>query len=229
MLSTIATPDKKTITIEDPVEYVIPGLTQININPKAGLTFANGLRSIVRSDPDIIMVGEIRDKETAEIAIQAALTGHMVLSTFHANDAATAPNRLIEMGIEPYLITSALSGVISQRLVRLLCENCKKAYCADKETLKLLGLEKELKNCHQIYRPVGCPQCSSTGYLGRTAIFEFLPMTTTVSQLIITKRSSEEINQAARSEGMKSLKEHGLEKVKEGITSLEEVIRVTRN
>lgn len=228
LLANIATPDKKTITIEDPVEYVIAGLTQINIHNKAGLTFARGLRSIVRADPDIIMVGEIRDRETAEIAIQAALTGHMVLSTFHANDAATAPTRLIEMGIEPYLIASALSGVISQRLVRLLCENCKESYCADEEALKLLGLKKELEGCELLYRPKGCQKCSMTGYFGRTAIFEFMPITSKISRAIIAKKSAEEINKIAQGEGMIPLKQHGLEKVKAGLTSLEEVLRVTK-
>ncbi len=228
LLTNIATPDKKTITIEDPVEYVIPGLTQINIHNKAGLTFARGLRSIVRADPDIIMVGEIRDRETAEIAIQAALTGHMVLSTFHANDAATAPSRLIEMGIEPYLITSALNGVISQRLIRLLCENCKESYCADEEALKLLGLKRELKECELLYRPKGCQKCSMTGYFGRTAIFEFLLLTSKISRALVLKKGAEEINKIAQDEGMVTLKKHGLEKVKAGLTSLAEVLRVSK-
>lgn len=228
LLTNIATSEKKTVTIEDPVEYVITGLTQINIHNKAGLTFARGLRSIVRADPDIIMVGEIRDRETAEIAIQAALTGHIVLSTFHANDAATAPNRLIEMGIEPYLVTSALSGVISQRLVRLLCKYCKESYCADEEALKLLGLNEELGGCEKLYHPKGCQKCSMTGYYGQTAIFEFMPITSEISRAIVAKKSAEELNKIAQNEGMVPLKQHGLEKVKAGLTSLEEVLRVTK-
>ncbi|MCW2278641.1 GspE/PulE family protein [Heliophilum fasciatum] len=219
---------RNVITVEDPVEYRLDRVNQIQINPKAGLTFATGLRSILRNDPDIIMVGEVRDKETARIAVESAMTGHMVFSTLHTNDAAGTISRLGEMEIEPFLTTSSLVCVLAQRLARLLCPHCKEAYTATRaQVVNIPGFPLERgEETFNLYRPVGCMRCSNTGYRGRIGIFEFLPMTSEIQRLTIANRSAAEIKQAAIAEGMITLRQDGLRKVKEGFTSLEEVLRV---
>jgi type II secretory ATPase GspE/PulE/Tfp pilus assembly ATPase PilB-like protein len=214
------------ITIEDPVEYQISLVNQVQINPKAGLTFASGLRSFLRQDPDIIMVGEIRDLETAEIAIHASLTGHLVLSTLHTNDAPTAFTRLVDMGVEPFLASSAVAAVMAQRLVRTICPKCKEEYRPPKEVLEELGLsnEKGLK----FYRGKGCRNCKNTGYFGRTGIFELLIPNEKIKDMVVKKTPSTELRKEAVRAGMVSLREDGVSKIKKGITSVEEVLRVTQ-
>jgi type IV pilus assembly protein PilB len=228
-LKVIATPEKKVITIEDPVEYHLPGITQMSINPKTGLTFSSGLRTILRADPDIIMVGEIRDVETAEIAIRASLTGHLVLSTLHTNDAPSALARLMDMGIEPYLVTSSINAILSQRLARKLCPQCKEAYEPEEETLKLLKLPLSKEECPVIYRAKGCNYCGGTGYFGRIGLFELMIITPQIARLALEKKTAEEIGRVAQEEGMTTLLQDGAEKVKNGITSLEEILRVSRH
>lgn len=213
------------VTIEDPVEYQIMGVNQMQVNPKAGVTFATGLRSILRQDPDIIMVGEIRDRETAEIAIHAALTGHLVFSTLHTNDAAGAATRLMDMGIEPFLIASSIIGIAGQRLVRKLCDRCKKPYQATSEMLKSLGMEE---GDVTFYRGEGCPACKNTGYLGRVAVFELLEIDEAIRGLIIAKASSNSIKTAASRAGFITMRQDGLIKAAMGITSVEEVLRATQ-
>jgi type IV pilus assembly protein PilB len=227
ILKVIATPDKNTVTVEDPVEFKIPGLNQVQVNPKAGLTFATALRGIVRADPDIIMVGEIRDLETAHIAVESALTGHLVLSSIHTNDAPSTPARLVEMGVEPYLVGSALDCVVSQRLARRLCERCKEPYQPTEEALVNAGwpLEEETE-LPVIYKAVGCGHCSKTGYRGRIALQEIMLMTEEIERMVVERRTSEEIKKVAIMEGMKPLKLDGLAKVRLGITSIDEVMRV---
>jgi len=217
---------KNIITIEDPVEYQIRGIGQIQVNPKIHLTFANGLRSILRQDPDIIMVGEIRDAETAEIAIQASLTGHLVLSTLHTNDAASAVTRLVDMGIEPFLVASSLSAVVAQRLVRRLCPACKAAYAPTPEEARGIGLQSPPSA--PFYRPGGCEKCLHTGYSGRIALFEILPADETVRTAILTRSDADGIRALAVSRGMRTLLAAGAEKVQAGVTSAEEVLRVTQ-
>jgi len=217
---------KNIITIEDPVEYQIRGIGQIQVNPKIHLTFANGLRSILRQDPDIIMVGEIRDAETAEIAIQASLTGHLVLSTLHTNDAASAVTRLVDMGIEPFLVASSLSAVVAQRLVRRLCPACKAAYAPTPEEARGIGLQSPPSA--PFYRPAGCEKCLHTGYSGRIALFEILPADETVRTAILTRSDADGIRALAVSRGMRTLLAAGAEKVQAGVTSAEEVLRVTQ-
>jgi type IV pilus assembly protein PilB len=213
------------VTVEDPVEYELSGVNQVQVNVKADLTFSSALRSILRQDPDVVMIGEIRDAETAEIAIQAALTGHLVLSTLHTNDAAGAITRLIDMGIPPFLIASSLGLVVAQRLVRLLCPQCKKDFLVPMETQKELGLEGQ-PDLH-FFKPIGCPQCDKSGYRGRVAIYEMLPVTDAIEALIMEKASSHAIYRQAQIEGLISLREAGLAKVLAGLTSLDEVIRVS--
>ncbi len=218
--------EKKIITIEDPVEYQMRGVNQIQVKPAIGLTFNNGLRSIVRQDPDMIMVGEIRDFETAEIAVQAALTGHMVFSTVHTNDSAGAITRLLDMGVEHYLISSALIGVLAQRLVRILCPQCRTEMPIDADTARMLaGTEKPVGMT--VYREKGCPACSDTGYKGRLGIYELLVVGDSVRGQILKKASAHVIRDSARKEGMSTLREDGLSKVASGITSIAEVARVT--
>jgi general secretion pathway protein E len=224
-LDKINSTEKKIITIEDPVEYQMTGINQIQVKPNIGLTFHNGLRSIVRQDPDIIMVGEIRDFETAEIAIQAALTGHMVFSTVHTNDSAGAITRLLDMGVEHYLISSALVGVLAQRLVRILCTECRKKETADEETAKTLAALG--KSAAAVYRENGCPSCSHRGYKGRLGIYEFLPVSDAIRNMILKKTSAHIIKEQARREGMVTLREDGFDKVSRGVTSISEVVRVT--
>ena len=220
----IKSPKKNIITIEDPPEYQIEGVSQIQVNPKVGLTFATGLRAILRQDPDVIMVGEIRDSETAQIAVQSALTGHLVLSTLHTNDAPSAITRLFDLGIEPFLIASALEGVIAQRLVRKICPHCKEEYRPSKEELKELGLSGD----HTFYRGRGCEQCMGTGYRGRTGIFEVLEVDEEIKKLIVKTQSATDIRNFARARGFKSMLEDGIRKVLSGITTPEEVLKAVK-
>jgi type IV pilus assembly protein PilB len=212
------------ITIEDPVEYRIDGINQINVNAKAGLTFANGLRSILRSDPDIIMVGEIRDAETARIAIEAALTGHMVLSTLHTNNAPGAIVRLAKMGIESFLVASAVETVVAQRLARKLCSHCKRRAVVPKEALNDAGFRVGADL--EAYEPIGCPRCNRTGYKGRIGLFSVMTMSDRVKDLTVSAAPEAEITAVAREEGMVTLREDGLAKVRAGVTSIAEVTRV---
>ncbi len=225
-LSVINSPEKNIITIEDPIEYRMEFVRQMQINSKAGLTFANGLRSILRQDPDIIMVGEVRDLDTAEIAIQAALTGHLVFSTLHTNDAPGAVTRLVDMGVEPFLVASSVTGILAQRLVRTICKDCKETYTSSDKVLQELGLTdaKGIK----FYRGKGCDECMNTGYKGRLGIFELVLPNDEIRALAVAKASSNEIRKAAIKNGMKTMQEDGIEKVKAGITTLEEVLRVTQ-
>ena len=227
-LSTINRPEINIITIEDPIEYQIEGIGQIQVNPKIDLTFAAGLRSIVRQDPDVILVGEIRDRETAEIAIQSSLTGHLVFSTLHTNDAASAVTRLIDMGIEPFLVTSAVIAVVAQRLVRVLCPKCKEPYIPDDESLVNVGLCKEKEEGQVFYMRKGCPLCMNTGYRGRTAIFEIMIMDEDIKRLVLKTSDANQIHELAVYRGMTTLLQNGAEKVLQGVTTLEEVLRVTR-
>jgi general secretion pathway protein E len=230
-LSQINSPDLNILTIEDPVEIPLKGVGQVQVNPKIELTFANGLRSFLRQDPDVIMVGEIRDLETAEIAIQASLTGHLVLSTVHTNDAAGAVTRLVEMGVQPFLVASSLCGVLAQRLVRVLCSECRQPYVPTAEERQLAGLTDELMqragNPTHLYRAVGCPHCQGTGYLGRTGIYELMLIDDDVRQLILKNVDSNTIKKAAVDRGMLTLIQHGAFKVARGITTAAEVLSVT--
>jgi general secretion pathway protein E len=228
-LSQINSPDKNIITIEDPVEYQLWGIGQIQVNPKIGLTFANGLRSILRHDPDVILVGEIRDAETAEIAIQAALTGHLVFSTLHTNDAASAATRLVDMEIEPFLVASVVRAIVAQRLIRVICPECKEGYVPDPALLREAAIAPEDLNGGKVYRGKGCPVCSETGYRGRTGIYEILLVSETIRQLIMKKADSASIGRQAVEEGMRTLRQDGAKKILEGVTTLEEVLRVTQD
>lgn len=225
-LDKINTEEKNIITIEDPVEYKLSGVRQIQVNSKVDLTFANGLRSILRQDPNIIMVGEIRDLETAEIAVQAALTGHLVFSTLHTNDAPGAITRLIDMGIEPFLVSSSIIGILAQRLVRTVCPDCKEKYSPTAEELKDIGLKGSEKL--EFYKGKGCAKCMKTGYRGRVGIYELLTPDDTIRNLMIAKASTEDIRKQAIAAGMVTLQQDGVDKIKKGITTVEEVLRVTR-
>jgi general secretion pathway protein E len=227
-LQKINSPEKKIITVEDPVEYQLHGVNQIQVKPAIGLTFANALRSIVRQDPDVILIGEIRDAETAEIAIHSALTGHLVLSTLHTNDAPSAITRLIDMGMEDYLLSSTILGILAQRLVRVACPVCQEPYSPDPAILKemkLAGVGPEDLRIHEVK---GCEKCSQTGYLGRTGIYEFLKISEDIQKLILEKKDSNIIKEAARKKSMRTLREEGWLKVKQGITTVSEVLRVTQ-
>ena len=226
-LSTINKTDINIITIEDPIEYQIDGIGQIKTNPKIELTFAKGLRSIVRQDPDVILVGEVRDLETAEIAIQSALTGHLVFSTLHTNDSAGAVTRLIDMGIEPFLVTSSVSAILAQRLVRIICPQCREAYTPDRESLQKVGITREMAQGAILYRGRGCPACLNTGFRGRTGIFEFMALDEKIKNLILKTSDSNALKRAAIEGGMTTLRRDGIRKVLEGITTIEEVFRVT--
>jgi type IV pilus assembly protein PilB len=223
-LNQLNTIEKNIITIEDPVEYQLPGITQVQVNNKAGLSFASGLRSMMRADPDIIMVGEIRDRETAQIAIEAALTGHLVLSTLHTNDAPGAVTRLIEMGIEPFLVGSAVDCVVAQRLARLLCEECKRRTTITAEVMRANGFNVGLDL--EAYEPVGCARCGGSGYKGRVGLYEVMWVSDTIRSLAVAREPSETIAHAAVHEGMMRLREDGLEKVRRGLTSIAEIARV---
>jgi type IV pilus assembly protein PilB len=215
------------ITVEDPVEYRIGGVNQVQVNNKAGLTFASALRSILRSDPDVILIGEIRDRETAMIAMEAALTGHLVLSTLHTNDAPSALGRLVEMGVEPYLVASALDCVVAQRLGRKLCEKCKEEYTPTKAELDEAGYpEDEQKDIKKLYRPVGCQHCGKTGYRGRVGVYEVMPMSEEIERLAVERAASDVVRRVALEQGMMTLREDGLDKVRKGQLSLEEIFRV---
>jgi general secretion pathway protein E len=227
-LSEINTPEKNIITIEDPVEYQISGIGQVNVNRKVGLTFANGLRTIVRQDPDVILVGEIRDLETAEIAIQAALTGHLVFSTLHTNDASSAVTRLIDMGIEPFLISSSVLAIIAQRLVRTVCPYCKRPSKMNGDYMKELDVnEDDLKNA-SICKGDGCEKCMDTGYYGRTGIYEILKMTEDMNKIVLSTSDANVIKKEAVLEGMKTLRLDGADKIMRGISTTEEILRVTQ-
>jgi len=227
-LQEINSPEKKIITVEDPVEYQLPGVNQIQVKPAIGLTFANSLRSIVRQDPDVILIGEIRDAETAEIAIHSALTGHLVLSTLHTNDAPSAVTRLLDMGMEDFLLSSTLIGILAQRLVRVACPFCQAPYSPDPSVLKEMHLDGQNLEGVQITEVKGCDKCSNTGYWGRSGIFEFLRVTDEIQRLILDKRDANVIKEAARKNGMRTLREDGWLKVKKGITTVSEVLRVTQ-
>ena len=223
-LANINSMEKNIITIEDPIEYELPLIRQTQVNPKAGLTFANGLRSILRQDPDVVMVGEIRDKETADIAIQASLTGHLVFSTLHTNDAPSALTRLIDMGVEPFLVSSSIIGVLGQRLVRVICTNCKEKHTPTQEELEDLGLKEK----SVFYKGKGCDKCHNLGYAGRAGIFELLFLDEETKKMIGAKASADEIRKKAISKGMTTLFNDGIAKAKAGITTLEEVLRATK-
>lgn len=228
ILQSINKPNINIITIEDPVEYQIKGISQIQVNPKIDLTFARGLRSIVRQDPDVILIGEIRDKETADIAVQSALTGHLVFSTLHTNDSASAITRLVDMGVEPFLISSSVLAVAAQRLVRVLCDKCKKAYQPSEIYLKSIGVSPEDFDQSRIYKAVGCERCISTGYKGRLGIFEIMVLNEQLKGLILETFDSNLIKNEAVRQHMVSLRQDGIEKVLEGTTTMEEVLRVTQ-
>jgi type IV pilus assembly protein PilB len=222
-LNQINSPERNIITIEDPVEYQIPGLTQVQVNLKAGLTFSAGLRSMVRSDPDVIMVGEIRDKETAQIAIESALTGHLVLSTLHTNDAPTAVSRLTEMGIEPFLTASALDCVVSQRLARLLCTQCKEPVTIKADALRAFGIDHDVDS----YQAKGCKRCGFSGYKGRVGLYEAMTVTKEIREMVIERASADQIRDKAMEQGMRPLQQDGVDKFRMGITTIQEVSRVT--
>ena len=222
-------PDVKILTVEDPVEYQMPGINQIQVKPQINLTFANALRSIVRQDPDVIMIGEIRDLETAEIAVQSALTGHLVLSTVHTNDAPSTVNRLLDMGVEDYLLTSTVVGILAQRLVRKLCTHCREPYTALPEMVEQMGLRRFVPEGEvALYHPKGCVHCSGTGYRGRLSIMEMLPMTDRLRSLVMRHANSADLRAAAIEEGMEPMFDNGIRKAAAGVTTIEEVLRVTR-
>jgi len=226
-LSEIKSPEDKIVTIEDPVEYQLRGITQIPINEKKGLTFARGLRSILRHDPDKIMVGEIRDPETAQIAIQSALTGHLVFTTVHANNVVDVLGRFLNMGVEPYQFVSALNCVMAQRLVRLICSHCKRPARVEPRLLAESGLNPALAQTHQFYEGAGCIECSGTGFKGRTAICELLNLSDKIREMILDRRPNSEVKKAAHDEGMRFLRESAVEKVLQGMSTLREINKVT--
>jgi general secretion pathway protein E len=226
-LAKINSPELKIITLEDPVEYQLRGVNQIQVNDKIGLTFTGGLRSIVRQDPDIILVGEIRDKVTADIAIQSALTGHLLFSTLHTNDSAGAITRLLDMGVENFLLSSTLLGVLAQRLVRVICPGCKTRIEPEVRFLKSMGVEPEHAGNMAFFSGKGCPECRHTGFKGRIAIFEYLHIDESIRREIIKRSSTEIIKKAALEKGMVTLRQDGWNKVKQGMTTISEVLRVT--
>jgi len=218
-------PEVNIITVEDPVEYRLPGITQVQVNRKAGLQFATVLKSILRSDPDIVLIGEVRDSETAKIAIEAALTGHLVLTTLHTNDAASSVGRLVDMGVEPYLVSSAVDSVLAQRLARRLCERCKEARAASPEVVRQMGYDPA-DGPVTLYYAVGCRMCSETGYRGRLAINEVMLVSEEIQRMAVERRPSDEIKRIAVEQGMKTLRLDGMDKARLGMTTLEEVLRV---
>jgi len=226
-LKQLYTGEKKIITIEDPVEYQLDGVNQIHVREGIGLTFARGLRHIVRQDPDIIMVGEVRDRETANIAIHAALTGHLILSTLHTNDAPGAVSRLLDMGVEPFLAASSMIGILAQRLVRKVCQDCKEEYQPREELLRIMQRELEEQVPETQVHGIGCSSCRYTGYTGRSGLFELLVVNDEVQQLILKRASAREIGAAGQQNGMRPLRQHGWETVLKGITTIEEVVRAT--
>ena len=224
-LNTIRTDAIKILTIEDPIEYYLDGIQQVGVKPNIGLTFASALRSFLRHDPDVILVGEIRDLETAEVAINASLTGHLVFSTLHTNDAATATTRLLDMGVEPFLVSSAISGVLAQRLIRCICKHCKEEYIPDAADLPS---DFKLEKGEKIFRGAGCRECRQTGYRGRLGIFELLVIDDQMREMILQRKSATEIQAAARAEGLKLMREDGWAKVRKGISTIDEIVRVTK-
>ncbi len=226
-LKQVNTTDVNILTAEDPIEFNFDGINQVQVKPDIGLTFASALRSFLRQDPDIIMVGEIRDEETAEIAIRAALTGHLVFSTLHTNDAPSSLNRLLDMNIPNYLVASAVRLLMAQRIVRKICSNCKEEISITSETWEMLGIEESQRKDIKIYRGRGCTECSNTGYSGRTGIFEVMPITRTLERLILSKESSQDLKEQALKEGMLTLRDAAIEKLKRGITTVEEVLAAT--
>jgi type IV pilus assembly protein PilB len=225
-LERINTPERNIVSVEDPVEYQIPRVNQVQVNIKAGLTFASGLRSILRQDPDVVLIGEIRDRETAQIAVQASMTGHLVLATLHTNDAPGAATRLADMGVEPFLVTASLIGVLAQRLVRVICPTCKEAYIPPPEALRRLGLDPERHANLELHRGRGCDGCRKTGYRGRTGVYELMVMNDRLRALVLAGSSADQIRAAAREDGMRTLRDDGVQKVMEGITTVEELLRV---
>jgi type IV pilus assembly protein PilB len=225
-LSKVNSPNENIITLEDPVEYRLAGINQVQINPKAGLTFASGLRSVLRQDPNIVLVGEIRDSETADIAIRAALTGHLVFSTLHTNDAAGTITRLLDMDVEPFLVASSVLGVVAQRLVRTICPDCKENYTPPPDSLERLFLGVEPNSPMTLYRGVGCSHCNHTGYRGRMAIHEVMPITSQIREAINRKASSDEISNIAITQGMSTMCQDGIQKALTGLTDIREVMRV---
>jgi general secretion pathway protein E len=229
-LTSLNSPEKKILTVEDPIEYHLEGINQIQVQPSIGLTFAHVLRSILRQDPDIVMIGEIRDVETARIAIQAALTGHLVLSTLHTNDAPSAITRLLDMGIEDYLLTSTLIGVAAQRLVRTLCLQCREQEPTLPELIEQLGLRRYTEGSEiMLYRPVGCTACNGSGYFGRVGLVETLPVSDALRRLILQQAEAKELLRTAIKEGMQTMYDDGMRKALAGQTTVEEVLRVTRD
>jgi type IV pilus assembly protein PilB len=230
VLTELSRPEINLITVEDPVEYRLPGVKQVQVNPRGGVTFATALRAILRSDPDVVMVGEIRDGETAKIAIEAALTGHFVLTTLHTNDAPSALTRLNEMGVEPFLTGAAVTGVLAQRLARKLCTHCAESYAPTVDELVAARIAPEVAEASRgtvFYRKRGCPRCDQSGYRGRIGIFQLLAMTEDLASLAAAKASRQEIERAAFDSGMMTLWDDGLAKITAGLTSLEELARVT--
>ena len=227
-LNQINSPDKKIITVEDPVEYQLHGVNQIHVKPAIGLTFSSTLRSILRQDPDVVMIGEIRDAETAEISIHAALTGHLVFSTLHTNDAPGAITRLLEMGMENYLVSSSLQGILAQRLVRVICSHCREEYDATPEMLPELPVSPYARGVPRLARGKGCEQCANTGYRGRSGIYELLMVSDEIRQIILSQSDSRALKDQARAQGMQTLREAGWQKVLEQVTTGSEVIRVTQ-
>ncbi|HEQ60730.1 MAG TPA: type II/IV secretion system protein, partial [Firmicutes bacterium] len=226
-LSTINDPEKNIVTVEDPVEYQLKGINQVQARPDIGFSFAEGLRSILRQDPDIVMIGEIRDFETAEIAIKAALTGHLVLSTLHTNDAPSTALRLIDMGVEPFLVTASLILVIAQRLARRICPSCKKSYQPTPEMLQQLGIRPKPGRELVFYEGEGCPACSDTGYRGRIALFEVMEIDDHLSHCIMQGMQTKDLKREARKQGMLTLRDSGIRKVLAGLTTVKEVLSVS--
>ena len=225
-LTRINTPERNIVSVENPVEYQISRVNQVQVNPKVGLTFASGLRTILRQDPDVVLIGEIRDRETAEIAVQASMTGHLVLSTVHTNDAPSAVVRLRDMGIEPFLITSSLIGVLAQRLVRVICSKCKEAYTPPPDALKRLGVDMGNAEDVHLFRGRGCEACRKTGYKGRIGVFELMVMNDRLRSLAVAGAPTEQMRDAAIEDGMRTLKQDAIQKVLEGVTTFEEMLRV---
>jgi general secretion pathway protein E len=223
-LTELNTPEKKILTIEDPVEYQLPGINQVQVKPQIGLTFANALRSFLRHDPDIMMIGEIRDLETAQIAVQAALTGHLILSTLHTNDAASAVTRLMDMGVEDYLLTSTINGVAAQRLVRTLCPHCREAYAPVAGMLDKVHIEAKT-----LYRAIGCERCNRTGFRGRSSIVEVMPLDNELRREMLKNPDAEALQRIAIANGMRTMRDQGLRKAAAGLTTIEEVLRATRS
>jgi len=227
-LATLNSPDRKILTIEDPIEYRLGGINQTQVKPQIGLTFAAALRSFLRQDPDVMMVGEIRDLETAEVAVQAALTGHTILSTLHTNDASSTVTRLLDMGVEPFLITSTLNAVLAQRLVRRLCPRCREEYAPPPEALRKLSVEGTTAKIERLYHPRGCPACDGTGFRGRLCVTELLVMHDDIAKLVLARAEAREIQRTAVTHGMTTMFADGLAKAQDGLTTVEEVLRATR-